>query len=159
DAGSRAAALAPAPSAFAAIAPVVDQAIAHGDLPGAVILIGRGDEVIYRHAFGQRAVQPAPEPMTEDTIFDLASLTKVVATTSVMQRGGQGRARLEDPVVQFIPDFGQNGKSGITTRHLMTHTSGLRPALPLETVFNGANEAIRRASQEVPTAPPGEKFI
>ena len=71
----------------------------------------------------------------------------------------QGRIRLNDPVAQFIPEFGRYGKSGITIRHLLTHTSGLRPDLELEVEFNGADEAIRRAIEEVPTAPPGERFV
>src|SRR5882672_7917963 len=145
---------------FAPIAALVDAAIARHELPGAVILIGRGEAVAYHHAFGQRAVEPSPEPMTEDTIFDLASLTKVVATTtSVMKLVEEGRIRLSDPVAQFIPEFGRYGKRGITIRHLLTHTSGLRPDLELEVEFHGAGEAIRRASDEVPTAPPGERFV
>jgi uncharacterized protein YbbC (DUF1343 family)/CubicO group peptidase (beta-lactamase class C family) len=148
------------PTALAPIADVVHAAIDRRELPGAVILIGRGDEVVYRHAFGRRAVQPSPEPMTEDSIFDLASLTKVVATTtSVMQLVEQGRIRLTDPVAQFIPGFDKYGKRPITIRHLLTHTSGLRPDLELDVEFSGAAEAIRRASEEVPVAPAGERFI
>ena len=145
---------------FAPIATLVEAAIARAELPGAVVLVGRGDAVVYHHAFGRRAVAPAPEPMTEDTIFDLASLTKVVATTtSVMQLVEEGRIRLNDPVSQFVPGFGKYGKNGITIRHLLTHTSGLRPDLELEIEFHGADEAIRRAIEEVPTSPPGERFV
>ena len=145
---------------FDAIAALVRAAIARKELPGAVVLIGRGDTIVYHAAIGDRAVAPAVEPMTEDTIFDLASLTKVVATTtSVMQLVEQGRIRLGDPVATFIPEFGQYGKRGITIRHLMTHTSGLRPDLELSVEFSGADEAIARASQEVPVAAPGARFI
>ena len=134
---------------FAPIAPLVEAAIARHELPGAVVLVGRGDAIVYRRAFGQRAVVPAPEAMTEDTIFDLASLTKVVATTtSVMTLVEEGRIRLNDPVTQFIPEFGRYGKNGITIRHLLTHTSGLRPDLELEAEFNGSDEAVRRVSGE-----------
>jgi uncharacterized protein YbbC (DUF1343 family)/CubicO group peptidase (beta-lactamase class C family) len=151
--------IAPSPS-FAPIASVVNAAIARHELPGAVVLVGRGDATLYHEAFGARAVQPAREAMTEDTIFDLASLTKVVATTtSVMQLMEQGRLRLSDRVAQFISDFGRYGKNGITIRDLLTHTSGLRPDLELDVEFSGADEAIRRASEEVPLAPPGERFI
>jgi hypothetical protein len=114
---------APAPrvestAGFSPIAPLVEAAIARHDLPGAVVLVGRGDTVVYRRAFGQRAVAPAAEAMTEDTIFDLASLTKVVATTtSVMKLMEEGRIRLNDPVAAFIPEFGKYGKAGITIRH------------------------------------------
>src|SRR5206468_8779190 len=98
--------------------------------------------------------------MTEDTIFDVASLTKVVATTtSVMQLVEQGRIRLNDAVTRFIPEFGRSGKDRITIRQLLTHTSGLRPDLDLEMEFSGADEAIRRASDETPAAPPDEKFV
>ena len=122
---------------FAPIAGLVEAAIARHELPGAVVLIGRGDQVVYHQAFGDRAVLPAREPMTEDTIFDLASLTKVVATTtSVMKLVEQGRIRLNDPVAPFIPEFGQYGKARITIRQLLTHTSGLRPDLELEVEFS-----------------------
>ena len=133
---------APEPQAFAPIAPLVDAAIARHELPGAVVLVGRGDRVLYKRAFGRRAIAPSPEPITDDTIFDLASLTKVVATTtSVMQLVEQGRIRLRDPVAQFIPEFGAHGKKSITILHLLTHTSGLPPDLPLEVEFSGADEA------------------
>ena len=145
---------------FAPIAALVEAAIARHELPGAVVLVGRGDEIVYHGAFGSRAVAPSVEPMTEDTIFDLASLTKVVATTtSVMTLVERGRIRLSDPVTQFIPEFGRYRKTAVTIRQLLTHTSGLRPDLELEVEFNGAGEAIRRAIEEVPTAPPGERFV
>jgi uncharacterized protein YbbC (DUF1343 family)/CubicO group peptidase (beta-lactamase class C family) len=145
---------------FAPIAPIVEAAIARHELPGTVVLVGRGDAIVYHRAFGRRAVRPVEEPMTEDTIFDLASLTKVVATTtSVMKLVEEGRIRLADPVAQFIPEFGRYGKSAITIRQLLTHTSGLRPDLELEVEFHGAEEAVRRASEEVPASPPGERFV
>ena len=145
---------------FAPIASLVAEAIGRRELPGAVVFVGLGDRVIYHAAFGDRAVQPAVEAMTEDTIFDVASLTKVVATTtSVMQLVERGRIRLNDPVVRFIPEFGRNGKDRITIRQLLTHTSGLRPDLDLELEFTGADEAIRRAADETPAAPPDERFI
>jgi len=98
--------------------------------------------------------------MTEDTIFDLASLTKVVATTtSVMQLVEQGHVRLRDPVAKFIPAFGAGGKGAITILQLLTHTSGLPPDLPLETEFTGSDEAIRRAGEMALAAPPGDRFI
>src|SRR5262245_25356441 len=98
--------------------------------------------------------------MTEDTIFDVASLTKVVATTtSVMQLVEQGQIRLNDRVAQLIPAFSKADKNAITVRHLLTHTSGLAPDLPLEVEFSGSDEAIRRANDLATTAAPGEKFI
>jgi uncharacterized protein YbbC (DUF1343 family)/CubicO group peptidase (beta-lactamase class C family) len=139
---------------------LVEEAIGAGQLPGAVVLVGRGDEIVYQKAFGNRAVVPAREPMTLDTIFDLASLTKVVATTtSVMQLVEAGQVRLSDRVGRFIPEFARYGKEGVTVRHLLTHTSGLRPDLPLEDEFDGSEVAIHRATQEVLLAPPGGRFV
>jgi uncharacterized protein YbbC (DUF1343 family)/CubicO group peptidase (beta-lactamase class C family) len=145
---------------FAPIGPLVEAAIGRHELPGAVVLVGRGDQILYQRAFGNRAVAPSPEPMTDDTIFDLASLTKVVATTtSIMTLVEGGRIRLNDPVMLFIPEFGRYGKHAITIRHLLTHTSGLRPDLELEAEFSGSDEGIRRAIEETPAAPPGERFV
>src|SRR5258708_28389468 len=76
-----------------------------------------------------------------------------------MQLVEEGRIRLNDPVARFVPEFGRYGKTGITIRHLLTHTSGLRPDLELEVEFHGADEAIRRAVDEVPATPPGERFV
>jgi uncharacterized protein YbbC (DUF1343 family)/CubicO group peptidase (beta-lactamase class C family) len=138
---------------------VVEAAIADHKLPGAVIVVGRGDAVVWRKAYGHRALVPRPEPMTVDTIFDLASLTKVVATTTaVMMLMENGRLRLTDPVAAFIPEFAQAGKGRITIRDLLTHMSGLRPDLDLADPWTGSETAIRLASEEVPTAPPGRRF-
>jgi uncharacterized protein YbbC (DUF1343 family)/CubicO group peptidase (beta-lactamase class C family) len=148
------------PARLAQIRPIVDEAIAAHKLPGAVIVAGRGDRVEYREAFGHRALVPSVEPMTLDTIFDVASLTKVVATTTtVMQLVEQGKLRLADKVSAYVPGFERYGKDRITIRHLLTHTSGLRPDLELSVSFEGEGEAIRRAIEEVPVAPPGERFI
>jgi CubicO group peptidase (beta-lactamase class C family) len=135
---------------------VVADAIKARQLPGAVVVVGRGDQVVFRKAYGQRAIQPSPEPMTMDTIFDLASLTKVVATTpSVMMLVEQGRIRLTDPVASFIPEFAKYGKDRVTVRDLMTHMSGLRPDVDLGDPWVGSQEAIRLATEEVLTQPAG----
>jgi uncharacterized protein YbbC (DUF1343 family) len=148
------------PDRLALIEPLVEQAISNRELPGAVVAAGVGDRVLYRKAIGHRALVPTAEPMTLDTIFDLASLTKVVATTTaVMQLVEDGRLRLTDKVSTYIPGFDRYGKDRITIRHLMTHASGLRPDLDLEVQFEGKDEAIRRAVEEVPTSAPGERFI
>jgi CubicO group peptidase (beta-lactamase class C family) len=145
---------------FDQIPPLVERAIADKQLPGAVVLIGRGDQVLYEKAIGHRAVEPSPEPMTLDTIFDMASLTKIIATTtSVMQLVENGRLRLNDRVAAHIPGFGRYGKGPITIRELMTHTSGLRPDLDLGDDWTGYDTAIDLAIDEVPTSPPGEKFV
>jgi uncharacterized protein YbbC (DUF1343 family)/CubicO group peptidase (beta-lactamase class C family) len=143
-----------------AIEPLVREAIADKKLPGAVVLVGRGDRVIYQKAFGNRSLVPAVEPMTTDTIFDLASLTKVVATTtSVMILVEQGRIRLNDRVATFIPGFEKYGKADITIRHLLTHMSGLRPDLDLADTWTGSDRAVALAMEEVPGSRPGERFV
>ena len=112
---------------FARIAQVANQEIAAGNTPGAVILVGNQGRVVYKKGFGLRTSVPHPQPMTTDTVFDLASMTKVVATTTaVMQLVDAGRLRLDDPAAKYWPEFAANGKGGITIRQLMMHTSGLR---------------------------------
>src|SRR5437667_11621897 len=110
----------------------IDEAIAteigKKQLPGAVVLVGRQGKVVWRRAYGNRSLEPQIEPMTADTIFDLASLTKVVATaTSMMILVERGQVRLGDPVARYIPEFAEAGKRVITVEQLMTHRSGLAP--------------------------------
>ncbi len=139
---------------------LIHEAIQAGDLPGAVVLVGHQGEVVYRRAFGDRNVVGVREPMTPDTIFDIASLTKVVATTTaVMAIVEDGRLRLRDRVASYLPGFDRHGKEPITIEQLLTHTSGLRPDLPLEEEFLGADEAVARMLDEVPEAAPDERFI
>jgi uncharacterized protein YbbC (DUF1343 family)/CubicO group peptidase (beta-lactamase class C family) len=133
----------------------IEAAIKEGRLPGAVVLVGHEGRVVYRKAYGDRSVEPTTEPMTADTIFDLASLTKVIATTSsLMKLYEEGRFRLNDKITQYIPEF-QGGKSDITIRNLMTHFSGLQPDFPLEPQWKGYDEGIRRACSFPPAGPPG----
>jgi uncharacterized protein YbbC (DUF1343 family) len=139
---------------------LVDAAIRDRLLPGAVVLVGRGDRVVSVKTYGNRVVAPATEPMTADTIFDLASLTKVVATTtSVMMLVEQGRIRLNDRVSAYVSGFGRYGKEDVTVRHLLTHVGGLRPDVDLTLDWRGYDTAIELAKEEVAVAPPGERFI
>ena len=88
------------------------EAVDRGDIPGGVVLIGHNGSVVYRKAFGSRSLEPTREAITVDTIFDLASLTKCIATTTaVMQLIEKGRIRLNDPVAAYLPEFAQNGKA------------------------------------------------
>jgi uncharacterized protein YbbC (DUF1343 family)/CubicO group peptidase (beta-lactamase class C family) len=151
-------------SRFARIDEVVKEAIGEGKLPGAVVLVGQRDKVLYQKAIGDRAVGAQPgasgEPMTLDTIFDAASLTKVVATTtSVMMLVQEGRIRLVDRVATFVPGFERNGKGDITIRQLLTHTSGLRPDVDWSYEWHGYEKAIELAVDEAPVAAPGARFI
>ena len=145
---------------IARIDTLVADAIEARQLPGAVVLIGRGDAILVVKAYGSRALEPAIEPMTVNTIFDMASVTKVVATTtSVMMLVEEGRLRLTDRVAAFIPGFARHGKGDITIRHLMTHVSGLREDIDVSDTWEGYDTAIARAVEEVPTAPPGTRFV
>ena len=135
-------------------------AVAKGRIPGGVVLIGHNGKVVYRKAFGSRSLEPAREPMTVDTIFDLASLTKCIATTtSVMQLMAEGRVRLNDPVAGYLPEFAQNGKEDITVRELMTHFSGLPPDLDLNAPWHGRGAAFAMAMEAKPAYPPGTRFV
>ena len=148
------------PARLARIDAVVNEAIQAHQLPGAVVVVGRGDVIALRKAYGRRAIEPAAEAMTLDTIFDLASLTKVVATApAVMMLVEDGRIRLTDPVAAFIPEFAKYGKDRVTVRDLLTHMSGLRPDLDLADPWVGKDEAIRRAGEEILTDAPGRRFV
>ena len=97
--------------------------------------------------------------MTVDTIFDMASLTKVLATTSsVMKLFEQGKIKLVEPVAKYIPEFAQNGKQDVIVRDLLTHYSGLPPDLELKPYWSGLDEGYRRANAEKLMTPPGAEF-
>ncbi|HUA63767.1 MAG TPA: exo-beta-N-acetylmuramidase NamZ domain-containing protein [Verrucomicrobiae bacterium] len=142
-----------------AIDQAIDQAIQQKLIPGAVLIIGHDGQVVYRKAYGQRAVFPREETMTLDTIFDCASLTKVIATTtSLMKLYEAGKFRLNDKVTDYFPEF-QGGKSDITLRNLFTHFSGLRPDLTLTPPWSGYETGIRLAMIDKPAGPPGVRFV
>jgi uncharacterized protein YbbC (DUF1343 family)/CubicO group peptidase (beta-lactamase class C family) len=144
---------------LARIDSIARQAIAAGGFPGAVILVGHQGNIVYRKAFGYRSLLPQRQSMTADTIFDLASLTKVVATTTaVMQLIDQGRLHLNDPVGKYWPEFNQNGKRRITIKHLLTHSSGLRPEVNSRAHWRGYEGAIVAIAEDHPVNPPGTTF-
>jgi uncharacterized protein YbbC (DUF1343 family)/CubicO group peptidase (beta-lactamase class C family) len=144
--------------ALTAVDEVIQQGISEG-IPGAVLLVGHDGQIIYRKAYGHRALEPRPEPMTLDTVFDLASLTKVIVTsTAVMQLVEHGKVRMNDPVAKYLPEFGQNGKEDVTVRQLLTHYSGLEPDLDLKAKWEGKQTAYAMAMAETPADPPGSKF-
>ncbi len=134
------------------------QAIREKQIPGAVLWVEHGGKS-YHKAFGNRALVPAIEPMTEDTIFDAASLTKVLAgTPAMMLLIEREKVALEDPVAKFIPDFARHGKELVTVRQLLTHTSGLRPDISTRPAWEGQATAIRMACDEQLQSPPGTVF-
>jgi uncharacterized protein YbbC (DUF1343 family)/CubicO group peptidase (beta-lactamase class C family) len=136
----------------------INQAISEHKLPGGVLRIERGKNV-YHRAYGNRAIEPAAERMTEDTIFDAASLTKVTATTpSVWLLIERGKIGLDDPVSKYLPEFHGGWRDEVTIRHLLTHTSGLRPDLDLREPWSGYDTAMRLAYAEMPLNRPGYVF-
>jgi len=146
-------------SAGPAVDDAINQAIAQGRLPGAVLVVGHNGQVIYQKAYGHRALAPRSEDMTLDTIFDCASLTKVIATTSsLMKLFEQGKFRLNDRITEYIPDF-MDGKSEITIRNLFTHFSGLQPDVPLKDPWTGYDTGIKLACTFKPGGPPATRYV
>ena len=142
----------------AALDRAIEEAIKRDQIPGAVLLVSHKGQVVHRKAYGARALTPRREAMTVDTIFDVASLTKVVATTpALMKLFEEGKLRLNDRVTQYLPEF-QGGSSEITVRQLLTHFSGLRPDLDLQPPWSGYETGIEKALIDKPAALPGERF-
>src|SRR5580704_1749672 len=151
---------APLAERLSVVDPIVEDAIAQQQIPGAVLVVGYKGQVVYRKAYGSRALVPRREAMTLDTIFDCASLTKVVATTTaLMQLWEQGKFRTTDPVSKYLPEFAQNGKQDITIRQLLVHYSGLPDDLDLAKKWGGKETAYRMAFEGAPDRPPGSAFV
>jgi Uncharacterized protein conserved in bacteria len=150
------------PGVLGEIDGTIEKAIAGHKLPGGVFHLERNaafNGAVYEKAYGSRALVPAVEPMTIDTIFDAASITKVVATTpSVWLLIERGRLELDAPVSRYIPEFTGGWRDEITIRHLLTHTSGLRPDLDLTPAWSGYDTAIHMAIAEEPRQRPGYTF-
>ncbi|HKS10219.1 MAG TPA: serine hydrolase, partial [Pyrinomonadaceae bacterium] len=146
--------------ALARMDSVIKDEIGKHRLPGAVVLVGRKGRIIWQKTYGSRAVEPAREVMTPETIFDLASLTKVVATaTSIMILLERGKVRLNDPVSVYIPELKGEGRDGITIEQLLTHRSGYAPDFDLRERWTGYDEAIKRLIKEPLRNPPGTRFV
>ena len=144
---------------FARIDQAAREEVAAGHVPGAVILVGHRGKTVYRKAFGQRALTPRSQPMKVDTIFDLASLTKVVATTTaIMELVDRGLIHLDKPAAAYWPAFAANGKGEITIRQLLTHTSGLRPGMPSRPHWSDYDSAVVAIAMDHPVYTPGTQF-
>jgi uncharacterized protein YbbC (DUF1343 family)/CubicO group peptidase (beta-lactamase class C family) len=139
---------------------MVEAEIGAKQLPGAVVLVGRQGRVVWNRAYGNRALEPVAEAMTPETVFDLASLTKVVATaTSVMILVDRGMVRLGDPVSRYIPEFGEMGKRTITVEQLMTHRSGLIADNEVRDFEQGPAKAMENIWRLAPVVAVGSRFI
>ena len=147
------------PGPFARADELIEKAIEDSKLPGAVLLVGQGNKILYRKAYGSRAVQPKRVPMTVDTAFDLASLSKPVGcATSIMILAERSKLRLTDPVANYLPAFAANGKQSITVEQLLLHRGGLIPDNPLPDYDKGPREAMANVFNLAPQWPPGSRF-
>jgi len=137
----------------------VEESIREGELPGAVVMVCRHGKTAFLKAFGNRALKPVREPMTTDTIFDIASMTKVVATTpAIMQLVDKGVLRLGDPVKRYLPKFTGGGKDDVTVSQLLTHYSGLRPGFGEGKEWVGYETTLNEIWKEKITGKPGRSF-
>lgn len=144
---------------FSAVDRVIEEHIAQKHIPGAVLLVHFEGKTVYKKAYGNRSLEPAVEPMTEDTIFDIASLTKAFTAATVLELVRTGKVRLNDAAWRYLPDFNKHGKQDITIRMLLTHHSGLQPDLDLKEPWSGKDEAYRRCMEEKLIDPPGARFV
>lgn len=146
------------PARLAEMDEAIANAIAEKNIPGGVLWVER-QGLTYHKAYGKRSLVPAAENISEDTIFDAASLTKVISTApAVMLLIERGQVKLEAPVRTYIPEFRGEGTEGITVRHLLTHTSGLRPGLSATPPWLGYEVGIGLACVEKATNAPGTTF-
>lgn len=143
----------------AAIGAIMRDEIAAGNLPGAVIVVGVGDKVVLREAYGERAVLPNRSPATVDTIYDAASLTKVMATAvAIQQLVERGLIDLDKPAATYWPAFAANSKADITVRQLLTHYAALPAGIPTR-AWSGTEGALDAIVALKPLAPAGSRFI
>jgi len=147
---------------LARIDEAVAESIAKRECPGAVVLVGRHGKVVYRKAYGNRAVAPVVEPMTVETVFDVASLTKPVATaTSVMVLVEEGKLRLADRVAKILPEFAAGGgeRDRVTVEQLLTHRAGLAADDPMALYVGSPKEIFERKYRQPLVSAPGSRFL
>ena len=134
-------------------------AVASGEIPGVVVLVGRGDDILFQGAYGSRRFLPKSSPMTVDTIFDIASLTKPVGTAiAVMALVEKGTIKLDAPLGQYLKEFRGKQFDEITIRRLMTHTAGLIAYPPNAAVTAGFPSAVTEIAKIPLEYPPGSAF-
>jgi uncharacterized protein YbbC (DUF1343 family) len=142
-----------------AISNIVNEEIAAGHLPGAVVVLGINDKIVLRQAYGQRALMPALKPTTMDTIYDAASLTKVMVTAvAIEQLVERGQIDLDRPAAAYWPAFANNGKANITVRQLLTHYAALPAGIPTRG-WSGTEGALDTIAALKPVAPAGTRFV
>lgn len=143
--------------ALARAGELIGAAVRDGGVPGAVAAVGRGQVTLARWVAGQADTTPATaRPMTAETLFDLASLTKIVATTTaVLALTGRGQLRLDDPADRYLPQFTALADGPVTIRHLLTHTSGLPDTRKFYQWCSNREELLRDLFSTPLQAPPG----
>lgn len=148
------------PDRLAVIDEVVQEGIRREKMPGAVVLVGYRGGIVYHKAFGHRQLLPQKKPMQTDTVFDMASLTKPIATaTCIMLLIEDGKIKLTEKVAAYIPEFAANGKQDITVRQLLIHSGGLIPDNSIKDYVNGPEEAFRKIHELKTYVTPGTKFV
>lgn len=151
------------PAAFdaAAFDSLVNDGIRRGAYPGAALVIGLPDTLVFVKGYGRLTWSPASAQVVPDvTLYDLASLTKVIATTtSVMLLVEGGEVKLDTPITTYVPELAGQGRSGITVRDLLTHSSGLPDAPPIYRTTRDRAEALRAVLAVRPVVPPGTRVI
>lgn len=138
---------------------IVEESIEQKKIPGAVVLVLNQGKIVYKQAFGNKSLYPSTEPMTTDTIFDLASLTKPIATgTSIFKLVEAGKLRLSDKAKLHLPELTEPAWETITLEHLLTHTSGLPAGNASSDYKEGITQSIKKINNLKLLAPPGERF-
>ncbi len=153
----------PPPASFdaATFDPLVLDGIERGAYPGAALVVGRRDTILFAKGYGRFTWSAASAAVDADsTLWDLASLTKVIATTTaLMLLVERGRVQLDAPVRRYLPEFAGAGTADVTVRHLLTHTSGLRATLPLYRAARDSAEALQMVLAATPLVPPGARMV
>lgn len=142
----------------------IDRVVADGlrrdNMPGCVVMIGYRGAVVFENAYGDKQVQPTKVPMTLDTLFDMASITKPVATgTSIMLLAEQGKIDIEKPAATYLPEFVSHGKDQITVKQLLTHQAGLIPDNSINDYKDGRKAAFENINKLSLRTEPGKEFI
>lgn len=150
-----------------AMDPFIRQSIREDFMPGAVVLVARRGSIVKHKAYGfaardlddQGNRMERPIPMRKDTLFDLASISKIFTSVAAMKLYEEGKFQLEDPVAKYIPEFAQKGKEKVTIRQLMTHTSGFEPGIPIHQIEGSREERLQAVFAHAPIEEPGTAYI
>ena len=145
---------------WTAVDAAVDAWLSAGKLSGCVVVVGTQQEIVFKKAYGVRAAESGREPMTMDTVFDMASLTKAVATTSsVMVLVDRGLIALDEPAARYLPELARGNRADVTVRQLLLHTAGFVPDDPLSDYVGGHDAAWEKIVTSTPPSRPGERFV